>query len=243
MRPAARRPASWCASGASSRARRTSRSSPSARSSGPTSPRWRTRSRRAARDSGRGAVELKAKTNEGMGFIGRGEGIAVIAVATLETTLMERFVAWLAELSPLDHLPRSSALSHPGRERLPADALRCGCRAGRLPRPSTPPSPPSGLCSSRGRPIWPARSASTCWRAGTGASFCQPAGAPPAAARGDPRHRAGVPPLRAVRDVPRPASCRAFRAVVAPFAGLVNLSPVRALVPMAVGVGHLVRRH
>jgi 2-C-methyl-D-erythritol 2,4-cyclodiphosphate synthase len=29
---------------------------------------------------------LKAKTNEGMGFIGRGEGIAVIAVATLETS-------------------------------------------------------------------------------------------------------------------------------------------------------------
>jgi 2C-methyl-D-erythritol 2,4-cyclodiphosphate synthase len=31
-----------------------------------------------------GSVSLKAKTNEGMGFIGRGEGIAVIAVATLE---------------------------------------------------------------------------------------------------------------------------------------------------------------
>lgn len=31
-----------------------------------------------------GALGLKAKTNEGMGFIGRGEGIAVIAVATLE---------------------------------------------------------------------------------------------------------------------------------------------------------------
>jgi 2-C-methyl-D-erythritol 2,4-cyclodiphosphate synthase len=31
-----------------------------------------------------GSVHLKAKTNEGMGFIGRGEGIAVIAVATLE---------------------------------------------------------------------------------------------------------------------------------------------------------------
>jgi 2-C-methyl-D-erythritol 2,4-cyclodiphosphate synthase len=30
------------------------------------------------------AVNLKAKTNEGMGFVGRGEGIAVIAVATLE---------------------------------------------------------------------------------------------------------------------------------------------------------------
>lgn len=29
---------------------------------------------------------LKAKTNEGMGFVGRGEGIAVIAVATLEST-------------------------------------------------------------------------------------------------------------------------------------------------------------
>jgi len=29
-------------------------------------------------------VGLKAKTNEGMGFIGRGEGVAVIAVATLE---------------------------------------------------------------------------------------------------------------------------------------------------------------
>lgn len=31
-----------------------------------------------------GAVGVKAKTNEGMGFIGRREGIAVIAVATLE---------------------------------------------------------------------------------------------------------------------------------------------------------------
>jgi len=31
-----------------------------------------------------GTVSLKAKTNEGMGFIGRGEGIAVIAIATLE---------------------------------------------------------------------------------------------------------------------------------------------------------------
>ena len=30
------------------------------------------------------AVGVKAKTNEGMGFIGRGEGVAVIAVATLE---------------------------------------------------------------------------------------------------------------------------------------------------------------
>ena len=32
-----------------------------------------------------GDLGLKAKTNEGMGFIGRGEGIAVIAVATVET--------------------------------------------------------------------------------------------------------------------------------------------------------------
>ncbi len=31
-----------------------------------------------------GAVSVKAKTNEGMGFIGRGEGLAVIAVALLE---------------------------------------------------------------------------------------------------------------------------------------------------------------
>jgi 2-C-methyl-D-erythritol 2,4-cyclodiphosphate synthase len=31
-----------------------------------------------------GSVSLKAKSNEGMGFIGRGEGVAVIAVATLE---------------------------------------------------------------------------------------------------------------------------------------------------------------
>jgi 2-C-methyl-D-erythritol 2,4-cyclodiphosphate synthase len=30
------------------------------------------------------AISVKAKTNEGMGFIGRGEGLAVIAVATLE---------------------------------------------------------------------------------------------------------------------------------------------------------------
>lgn len=32
------------------------------------------------------ALGLKAKTNEGMGFIGRGEGIAVIAVATVEAS-------------------------------------------------------------------------------------------------------------------------------------------------------------
>jgi 2-C-methyl-D-erythritol 2,4-cyclodiphosphate synthase len=31
-----------------------------------------------------GQVGLKGKTNEGMGFVGRGEGIAVIAVANLE---------------------------------------------------------------------------------------------------------------------------------------------------------------
>jgi 2-C-methyl-D-erythritol 2,4-cyclodiphosphate synthase len=31
-----------------------------------------------------GEISLKAKTNEGMGFIGRGEGLAVLAVATLE---------------------------------------------------------------------------------------------------------------------------------------------------------------
>jgi 2-C-methyl-D-erythritol 2,4-cyclodiphosphate synthase len=30
------------------------------------------------------SVSLKAKTNEGMGFIGRGEGVAVIAVCSLE---------------------------------------------------------------------------------------------------------------------------------------------------------------
>ena len=30
------------------------------------------------------AIGLKAKTNEGMGFVGRGEGIAVLAVASLE---------------------------------------------------------------------------------------------------------------------------------------------------------------
>lgn len=29
-------------------------------------------------------IGLKAKTNEGMGFLGRGEGVAVIAIATLE---------------------------------------------------------------------------------------------------------------------------------------------------------------
>ena len=34
--------------------------------------------------SGPGSVGVKGKTNEGMGFIGRGEGIAVIAAATLE---------------------------------------------------------------------------------------------------------------------------------------------------------------
>jgi 2-C-methyl-D-erythritol 2,4-cyclodiphosphate synthase len=39
----------------------------------------------AALGSQPGTVSLKAKTNETMGFIGRGECIAVIAVATLES--------------------------------------------------------------------------------------------------------------------------------------------------------------
>ena len=38
----------------------------------------------AALGTGAGNVNVKAKTNEGMGFIGREEGLAVIAVATLE---------------------------------------------------------------------------------------------------------------------------------------------------------------
>ena len=37
-------------------------------------------------DASPGSLSLKAKTNEGMGFIGRGEGVAVIAVATLEAS-------------------------------------------------------------------------------------------------------------------------------------------------------------
>lgn len=38
----------------------------------------------AALGVGDGAVSVKAKTNEGMGWIGRGEGVAVIAVVTVE---------------------------------------------------------------------------------------------------------------------------------------------------------------
>ena len=34
----------------------------------------------------RGRVNVKATTNEGMDAVGRGEGIAVLAVATLEQT-------------------------------------------------------------------------------------------------------------------------------------------------------------
>jgi 2-C-methyl-D-erythritol 2,4-cyclodiphosphate synthase len=34
--------------------------------------------------AGEDTVSVKAKTNEGMGFVGHGEGIAVVAVATLE---------------------------------------------------------------------------------------------------------------------------------------------------------------
>ncbi len=33
-----------------------------------------------------GRVSIKAKTNEGMGFVGRGEGVAVMAVATVESS-------------------------------------------------------------------------------------------------------------------------------------------------------------
>ena len=36
--------------------------------------------------AGAGRVNVKAKTNEGMGFLGRGEGIAVLAIAALEAS-------------------------------------------------------------------------------------------------------------------------------------------------------------
>ena len=42
---------------------------------------WRAHSASSAE-----CVNVKATTNEGMGFVGRGEGIAVLAVATLERT-------------------------------------------------------------------------------------------------------------------------------------------------------------
>lgn len=42
------------------------------------------------------AVSVKAKTNEGMGFIGRGEGIAVIAVAMLDRADAPRISGGLA---------------------------------------------------------------------------------------------------------------------------------------------------
>jgi len=38
----------------------------------------------AVLDTAPQAISIKPKTNEGMGFIGRGEGVAVIAVVTLE---------------------------------------------------------------------------------------------------------------------------------------------------------------
>jgi 2-C-methyl-D-erythritol 2,4-cyclodiphosphate synthase len=40
----------------------------------------------AALGADRDRINIKAKTNEGMGFVGRGEGIAVLATAALEAT-------------------------------------------------------------------------------------------------------------------------------------------------------------
>jgi 2C-methyl-D-erythritol 2,4-cyclodiphosphate synthase len=37
----------------------------------------------SALDIAESAVNIKAKTNEGMGFVGRNEGVAVFAVATI----------------------------------------------------------------------------------------------------------------------------------------------------------------
>jgi 2-C-methyl-D-erythritol 2,4-cyclodiphosphate synthase len=47
--------------------------------------RWRSEMERALADaSGAGSVNVKFTTGEGMGFVGRGEGIAAMAVATVE---------------------------------------------------------------------------------------------------------------------------------------------------------------
>ena len=43
---------------------------------------------------------MKAKTNEGMGFIGRGEGLAVIAVARAGGPLIESLLDWVSQLPP-----------------------------------------------------------------------------------------------------------------------------------------------
>ncbi len=46
------------------------------------------------------SVSLKAKTNEGMGFIGRGEGVAVIAVVHAGGPLIESLLGWVSQLPP-----------------------------------------------------------------------------------------------------------------------------------------------
>ena len=47
-----------------------------------------------------GAINVKAKTNEGMGFIGRGEGLAVIAVVAAGGPLIESLLDWVSQLPP-----------------------------------------------------------------------------------------------------------------------------------------------
>lgn len=47
------------------------------------------------------AVSVKAKTNDGMGWIGRGEGVAVIAVVVLQAGAEPRMSGGLTALEPL----------------------------------------------------------------------------------------------------------------------------------------------
>src|SRR5262245_3810186 len=63
--------------------------------------------------SGPAHVSVKAKTNEGMGWIGRGEGVAVVAVATPEggDRAARRILSRFSSRSPAGHSTASSCCS------------------------------------------------------------------------------------------------------------------------------------
>ena len=218
--------------------RPTSPSSPSSRRSAPHAGAMAAAHRGGARASRRTAWAIKGKTNEGMGFIGRGRGHRGDRRGDGGGTLIE-VDAQLAGHAASAGGVRSPRSPGRRREHLPAGAGRHGGRAGRIPHSSrghhasrwSSWSPGLRTCRRRGRLLRGATlSAGGFFATGPGRRLLAPS-----AIAVD---RAGLPAVRDPGDLHRPAPARDPARWWRHSPGLSICSAARAMIPMACRIRH-----